>query len=178
MQLQALREYCKARAFEIEEYIDNGVSGTKSSRPALDRLMDDARKRKIDCVLVYRFDRFARSSRHLILALEEFASLGIDFISFQENIDTSSPLGKAIFTIVSAMSELERNIIAERVISGLKAARSKGKQLGRPQVSFDLEQARRLKSTGMSLRDIAKELGVSKTTIGRALSQKPLSKAA
>lgn len=135
MQLHSLREYCQARKFEIfKEYVDQGISGTKDSRPALNCLMDDARKRRFDAIVVYRFDRFARSSRHLIQALEEFKSLGIEFISFQENIDTSSPLGKAIFVIVGAMGELERNIIVERVKSGLKAARSKGTRLGRPRV--------------------------------------------
>lgn len=173
MQLQALREYCTARGFEIfKEYTDHGISGTKDSRPALNALMDDARKRKFDAVVVYRFDRFARSSRHLIQALEEFKSLGIEFVSYQENIDTASPLGKAIFTIVSAMAELERNIIVERVKSGLKAARSKGKRLGRPKVTFDRNEALRLKHEGLGLRSIATMVGVSRATLSRALIQK------
>ena len=95
MQLQALREYCEAREFKIyREYVDEGVSGAKDSRPALNELMDDARKRKFDTVLVWKFDRFARSTKHLISALEEFKNLGIDFISYSENIDTTSPLGR------------------------------------------------------------------------------------
>ncbi len=174
MQLQALSEYCTARGFIIyETYVDQGVSGTKDSRPALNRLMNDARKRKFDAVLVYRFDRFARSSRHLITALEEFKGLGINFISYQENIDTTSALGKAIFVIVGAMAELERSIIVERVISGLKTARSRGKQLGRPKLSFDLDEAHTLLSSGHSLRMIAKRLGVSKSSIAKYLSINP-----
>ncbi len=176
MQVTALRDFAKARGLAITtEYSDHGISGTKSSRPALDQLMNDARKRKFDTVLVFRFDRFARSSRHLILALEEFKVLGIDFISYSENIDTSSPLGKAIFTIISAMSELERNVIVERVKSGLENAKRKGKQLGRPCASFDSEKALSLRKSGMSLRDIAAQLHISKSKLGEyfKLSRKP-----
>ncbi len=104
----------------IKKYSDQGVSGTKDKRPALDELAADTRKRRFGAVLCLRFDRFARSTKHLITALEEFRHLGIDFISFQENIDTGSPLGKAIFTIVSAIGELERNIIIERVKAGIR----------------------------------------------------------
>ena len=99
--------------------------------------MNDAKKRRFDVVLVWRFDRFARSTKHLILALEEFRNLGVDFVSYQENIDTSSPLGSAIFTIISAVSQLERDIIAERVRMGLRRAKEEGKQLGRPRASID-----------------------------------------
>ncbi len=132
-QLLDLRRYVRERGWELfKEYTDNGISGTTDSRPALNELMDDAKKRKFDAVLVWRFDRFARSTRHLILALGEFNNLGIDFVSYQENIDTSSPLGSAIFTIISAVAQLERDIIAERVKAGLRRAVEAGKQLGRP----------------------------------------------
>jgi len=105
LQLRDLRGYCRARNFNItREYVDSGFSGAKDSRPALNELMADARKRKLDAVIVWRFDRFARSTKHLLLALETFRSLGIQFISYQENIDTSSPLGQALFTIVSAVA--------------------------------------------------------------------------
>jgi DNA invertase Pin-like site-specific DNA recombinase len=104
LQLRDLRAFCAARKFAvIREYIDVGESGAKESRPELNALMADARKRKLDAVIVWRFDRFARSTKHLLLALEEFRSLGIQFVSYQENIDTSSPLGQALFTIVSAI---------------------------------------------------------------------------
>ncbi len=132
-QLLDLRRYVSERGWDsFREYVDEGISGTKDSRPALNALMNDARKRKFDVVLVWRFDRFARSTKHLILALEEFRNLGIDFVSYQENIDTSSPLGSAIFTIISAVAQLERDIIAERVKAGLRRAVGAGKQLGRP----------------------------------------------
>ena len=98
-QLRDLRQYVEARSISATEYVDTGYSGAKQSRPALDRLMDDARKRRIDCLIVWRFDRFARSTKHLLLALEEFRSLGVQFISYQENIDTTSPLGQALLRL-------------------------------------------------------------------------------
>jgi len=128
MQMRDLRAYCAARGFTISrEYTDVGQSGAKDSRPELNELMADARKRKFDLALVWRFDRFARSTKHLLLALEEFRSLGIQFISYQENIDTSSPLGQALFTIVSAVAQLERDLIKERVAGGIRNARACGK---------------------------------------------------
>jgi len=116
----------------VREYVDVGESGAKDSRPRLNELMAAARKRQIDAVLVWRFDRFARSTKHLLLALEEFRSLGIQFVSYQENIDTSSPLGQALFTIVSAVAQLERDLIRERVNAGIRNARASGKHIGRP----------------------------------------------
>jgi len=144
----------------FREYCDNGISGTKDSRSALNELMNDAKKRRFDTVLVWRFDRFARSTKHLILALEEFKNLGIDFVSYQENIDTSSPLGSAIFTIISAVAQLERDIIAERVKAGLRRAKENGKKLGRPRATVDAGKIHWLRSKGLSLRAIAKETGV------------------
>ena len=138
MQLNDLERYTRERGLSIFKiYKDNGISGTKDNRPGLNQLMEDTRKRRFDAVLVWRFDRFARSTKHLVTALYEFRNLGIDFISYQENIDTSSPLGEAIFTIISAMSKLERDIIAERVKGGLRKARAKGKRLGRPKSRVD-----------------------------------------
>ena len=120
MQLTQLRPFAQQRGYEIyKEYIDNGQSGAKESRPALDDLMNAARKRQFDIVLCYRFDRFARSAKFLALTLSEFQELGIDFMSYSENIDTSSTMGKAMFTIISAMAELQRNIIRERVKAGI-----------------------------------------------------------
>jgi DNA invertase Pin-like site-specific DNA recombinase len=126
--------------------------------------MNDARKRRFDVVLVWRFDRFARSTKHLILALEEFRHLSIDFVSYQENIDTSSPLGSAIFTIISGVAQLERDIIAERVKAGIRRARDNGKRLGRPRVQVDQERLRTLIAKGLSTRQIAQELGLTKST--------------
>jgi len=174
-QLLDLRKYVSDRSWQIfKEYCDNGISGTKDSRPALNELMSDAKKRRFDAVLVWRFDRFARSTRHLINALEEFKNLKIDFVSYQENIDTSSPLGSAIFTIISAVAQLERDIIAERVKAGLRNAVEAGKQLGRPRgTSLDIEAIHRLKSKGLSVREIAKQMGTSKTTVSRLLKAVP-----
>jgi len=173
-QLLDLRRYTRERGWTIfKEYCDNGISGTKDNRPALNQLMDDAKKRRFGVVLVWRFDRFARSTKHLILALEEFRNLGVDFVSYQENIDTSSPLGSAIFTIISAVAQLERDIIRERVKMGLRRARENGKRLGRPQgTSLDIEAASRLRREGMGLRQIAEKLGSSKTTVGRVLAER------
>ncbi len=124
-------------------------------------------------VLVWRFDRFARSTMHLILALEEFRNLGIDFVSYQENIDTSSPLGSAIFTIISAVAQLERDIIAERVKAGLRRAKENGKKLGRPSLQVDVEKVLQMRAEGLSLRAIAKASGISRTTVSDLLSSSP-----
>jgi len=173
-QLLDLRRYVRERGWNsFKEYVDEGISGTKDSRPALNELMNDAKKRRFDVVLVWRFDRFARSTKHLILALEEFRNLGIDFVSYQENIDTSSPLGSAIFTIISAVAQLERDIIAERVKAGLRRAKENGKKLGRPRATVDTEKIHWLRSKGLSLRAIAKETGVSRTTVSDVLSSSP-----
>lgn len=172
MQLQALREYCMARKLTIfKEYIDEGYSGSKDSRPALNAMMDDARKRKFDMICVWKFDRFARSTKHLITALEEFKSLGIDFISYSENIDTSSPLGKAIFTIVAAIAELERSLIVERVKSGLDAVRKRGKKLGRPGKQIDFKTFMRHIADGMTVNATAKIMNVPVTSAYRLIKE-------
>jgi DNA invertase Pin-like site-specific DNA recombinase len=170
LQLRDLRTYSKARGFDVvREYVDVGQSGAKDSRPELNKLVDDARKRHFDAIVVWRFDRFARSTKHLLLALEEFRSLGIQFISYQENIDTSSPLGQALFTIVSAVAQLERDLIRERVSAGIRNARANGKQLGRPKSAVDRERILRLKAEGHSLRQIAARLGVGYGTVRERL---------
>ena len=151
----------------IEDYVDVGISGAKDRRPELDRLMTDARRRRFDIVLVARFDRFARSTKHLVLALEEFNALGIDFVSLNESIDTSTPMGKMIFTVIGAVAELERSLIRERVMMGLERARRQGKKLGRPQKLVDRERVLLLKSKGLSLREIAVQLDVSKDKVAR-----------
>ena len=166
MQLRDLRSYCAAREFDlVGEYVDVGQSGVKDSRPELNRLMGDARKRQFDAIVVWRFDRFARSTKHLLLALEEFRSLGIQFISYQENMDTSSPLGQALFTIVSAVAQLERDLIRERVSAGIRNAQANGKKLGRPKSAVDRERILELRAEGHSLRQIAAKLGVGYGTV-------------
>ena len=171
-QLLDLRRYVSERGWHLHrEYTDNGVSGTKDNRPALNELMAEAKKRRFGVVLVWRFDRFARSTKHLSLALEEFRNLGVDFVSYQENIDTSSPLGSAIFTIISAVAQLERDIIAERVKAGLRRAKENGKKLGRPRAEVPKGEIYRLHSHGLSLRQIATQLDISKSTVARYLAQ-------
>ena len=166
MQIRDLRAYCAARGFDlVREYVDVGQSGAKDSRPELNKLMDDARKRQFDAIVVWRFDRFARSTKHLLSALEEFRSLGIQFISYQENIDTSSALGQALFTIVSAVAQLERDLIRERVSAGIRNARANGKKLGRPKSGVDRDRILELKAQGHSLRQIAANLGVGYGTV-------------
>jgi DNA invertase Pin-like site-specific DNA recombinase len=166
LQLRDLRAYCIARGFElIREYVDVGQSGAKGSRPELDKLMGDARKRQFDAIVVWRFDRFARSTKHLLAALEEFRSLGIQFISYQENMDTSSPLGQALFTIVAAVAQLERDLIRERVTAGIRNAQANGTRLGRPTNTVDRERIMELKAQGYSLREIAANLGVGYGTV-------------
>ena len=180
-QALALREYAAHRGFLIvEEYRDDGISGSKDSRPALDRLMRDARARRFDVVIVARFDRFARSVSHLLRALEEFSHLGVDFVSLSESIDTSTPMGRMIFTVLGAVAELERNLIKERVQMGISRARKQGKALGRPRVQIDPLQVTGLRACGLSLNEIAGKLGVGRGTVERALkcaSQKPFCKA-
>jgi DNA invertase Pin-like site-specific DNA recombinase len=166
MQVRDLRSYCTARGFDlVREYVGVGQSGAKDSRPELNILMDDARKRQFDAIVVWRFDLFARSTKHLLLALEEFRSLGIQFISYQENIDTSSALGQALFTIVSAVAQLERDLIRERVSAGIRNARANGKRLGRPRVKANLEEILQLRAEGHSLRKIAARLGIGDATV-------------
>jgi DNA invertase Pin-like site-specific DNA recombinase len=178
LQLRDLRKYTQARGWEIfKEYIDNGVSGRKNNRPALDQLVNDARKKRFDVVLVWRFDRFARSTKHLVTSLDEFKHLGIDFISFMENIDTSSPMGKAMFTITSAIAELEADLIRERVTAGLANAKAKGATLGRPKAGLNISELIRLREKGLTVRALAKELDVSVGLVHKTLknySPKPL----
>jgi DNA invertase Pin-like site-specific DNA recombinase len=162
MQLRELREYCERRGWEIAgEYVDLGISGTNDSRPELNRLMADAHTRRFDAVCVWKFDRFARSVSHLLRALETFKALGIEFCSFSEQLDTSTPAGKMVFTVLGAVSELERSLIAERVRAGVRNARAKGKRLGRPRVVVDAAQIAALRSQGASWPSIARSLGVS-----------------
>jgi DNA invertase Pin-like site-specific DNA recombinase len=172
MQLRDLREYCQRRGWDAVEYVDSGVSGAKVSREQLDRLMQDARRRKLDVVICWRFDRFARSTKHLLDALEEFKSLGIGFVSHQEAIDTTSPMGKLLFTIVAAMAEMERSILIERVRAGMANARGKGKSLGRPKKVFRRDVAMEMRAAGRSWREISKTLGVPVSTAREACAEK------
>jgi len=173
MQLRELREYCARRSWQIAgEYVDAGVSGSKERRPQLDRLLADCRKRKADAVVVYRYDRFARSLRQLVNAMEEFRSLGIEFVSLHEGVDTSTPNGRLVFGIFASIAEFERELIRDRVCSGLAAARAKGKRLGRPRVAVDAARIARLRAQGRSVRDIAAELGYSRSLVHKTLANR------
>lgn len=166
-QLMPLQQYTEQRDWEIYEIYTDEISGSKEKRPALDRLMKDAHKRKFDCVLVWRFDRFSRSTKQLINSLETFRSLGINFVSYQEAIDTSTPAGQMMYTMISAFAQFERSIIQERVKAGLAKAKAKGKKLGRPELQVDETQIKQLRSDGWSIRKIASELNISKSLVGR-----------
>lgn len=172
-QIPPLLEYAKMRGWIIAEdhiYIDQGESGAKDSRPALDRLMQAVRKRKVDLVLVWKFDRMGRNARHLIMTLEEMKNLGVGFVSYTEGIDTSTPMGKAMYTIISAFAELELSNIRERVRLGLARARAQGKRLGRKPLNVDVNQIKELRSRGLTIRQIAKEMKVGNGTVVRSLA--------
>lgn len=173
VQLSPLRDYAKARGWKIvEEFVDRGVSGSKVKRPGLDRMMSAVEAREIDVVLVWRFDRFARSTRHLLDALERFRALNVDFVSTQESVDTSTPMGRAVFTILSAIAELERELIRERVIAGLEEARRRGQKLGRRAIEIDLRQAAALlKSGDYTAAEVAETMKVSESTLRRRLAE-------
>ena len=171
VQLSELREYASRRGWAIAgEYADRGVSGSKESRPALNRLMRDAHRRKFDVVLVWKLDRFARSLKQLVNALADMEALGVAFVSLRDNLDLSTPSGRLMFQIIGAMAEFERALIQERVCAGLRHARAQGKRLGRPSVKVDAKSVRELRAKGASLRTIARQLGVGLGTIYRALA--------
>lgn len=173
MQTRELREFCDRRGWEIAEQFADRVCGSKDSRPGLNRLLADARRRKFDVVVVYRYDRFARSLRQLVNALAEFDALGIHFISLHEGVDTSTPNGRLVFGIFASIAEFERELIRSRVRSGLAAARAHGKRLGRPRVMVDPQRIFVLREKGASWATICRETGLSKGTAQRALYSLP-----
>ncbi len=167
MQLAELREYVRNRKWKIAgEYVDKGISGASDSRPELNRLMADANRRRFDVVVVWKFDRFARSVSHLLRALETFRALGIEFVSLSENIDTSTPTGKMVFTVLASVSELERSLIGERVRAGLRNAKARGTRLGRPALkNLTVTETQRLRKerrrSRTSFKALAEKYGVS-----------------
>ena len=178
VQTRELEEYCQRRGWKVaDQYIDVGISGAKEKRPELSRLMADAHRRKFDAVIVWKFDRFARSVSHLLRALETFKSLGIEFVSLSEQVDTSTPTGKMVFTVLGAVAELERSLIAERVKAGLRNAKAKGKKLGRPVREVDARLCRETSShrplMGCHFQDAA-TLGRDPLVEPLAPCQKPL----
>jgi len=168
MQLRELKDYANRRGFKITgEYVDVGVSGAKDSRPQLDRMMRDAKARRLDTVLVWKLDRFGRSLKHLVNALAELEAVGVAFISLRDNLDLTTPSGRLMFQIIGAMAEFERGLIQERVVAGIKNARERGVQWGRPRVEVDVSRARRLRAEGRSWREVAHALHVGIGTLYR-----------
>ena len=174
VQTRELKEYCQRRGWKLAgEYVDVGISGGREKRPELDRLMAGAHRRRFDAVVVWRFDRFARSVSHLLRALETFKALGIEFVSLCEQMDTSTPTGKMVFTVLGAVAELERSLIAERVRAGLRNARAKGKRLGRPPVPVNAQRIAALRRSGASWATVAARLGIGRATAQRAFAGSP-----
>jgi DNA invertase Pin-like site-specific DNA recombinase len=167
LQLSELRDYAHHRGWEIQpefEYVDR-MTGSKDRRPALDRLMSDARRSRFNLVLVWKLDRLGRSLRHLVNTLAEFESLGIALVSMRESLDLSVPAGRLMFQIIGAMAEFERELISERVTAGMRHAKTRGIHVGRPPVSVDSAKIRELRESGLGWREIAAELKVSVGTI-------------
>ncbi len=169
LQLDALYQAAEQRGWAISEYIDQ-ASGSGVNLPERERMMADAHAGKIDVVATWRFDRFARSTRDLLDALDTFKALGVEFVSLQEGIDTSTPMGRMVFTMIGALAEFEKNLIRERVRAGIQAAKKRGKVLGRPKVAVDVERARRLRQEGRGWRTVARILNVKPTTLRRAVA--------
>ena len=175
-QLQDLRVLVEQRQLTIvDEYVDHGISGARTSRPALDRLLADAHEGKFDVLAIWAFDRLARSVSHLIRLLDELNELGIEFLSYREAIDTHGPLGRAITVILGAIAELERSIIRERVCAGIRRARREGRHLGRHPLVVDYAALARDRQRGISLRQLAAMHRVSKSTVQRILAGVPKS---
>jgi DNA invertase Pin-like site-specific DNA recombinase len=163
-----LRQFAKQRGYEIvEEYVDHGVSGTKVRRPALDRLFKDAHRRRFDAVLVWSCDRLARSTKHFLEVLDELNELGIQFHSQREAIDTEGPLGRAIIVIISAIAELEKSLIVERVRAGMRRAKLEGRRIGRTPLDVDRDALVKDRLSGISLTAVAKKYGLSRASVVR-----------
>jgi DNA invertase Pin-like site-specific DNA recombinase len=168
VQTRDLEQFSQTRGWRlVDSYLDVGISGNKDKRPQLDRLMADAHRRKFDVVVVWRFDRFARSVSHLLRALETFNALRIQFVSLSEQMDTTTPAGRMVFTVLGAVAKLERSLIVERVRAGLRNAKAKGKRLGRPRVAVDAGQVATLRGQGLAWATIAGRLGIGEGTVRR-----------
>jgi DNA invertase Pin-like site-specific DNA recombinase len=171
-QLHDLRQFASQRGLQIvREYTDHGFSGTKARRPALDELMEDARRHRFDVLMVWSIDRLARSTKHLLQTLDELNGRGIQFLSQREAIDTEGPLGRAIIVIVSAMAELERCIMIERVRAGMRRAKIEGRRIGRAPLNVNRVVLLRDRERGLSLNQLAKAHGISKASVCRVLRE-------
>jgi DNA invertase Pin-like site-specific DNA recombinase len=167
-QLVELRRYVEVRGWAATEYVDEGVSGAKDRRPALDALVLDARRRRFDVVVCWRLDRLGRNLKHLITLLEDFEALGVAFVSLAEGIDATTPAGRLQMHILGAIAEFERARIAERVRLGLARVKAQGRRLGRPKIEVTEEQLAAV--AGLSVRQAAKRLGISPSTVYRRIT--------
>ena len=170
-QLLDLRELAKQRGLEIVREYTDVISGAKSKRPGLDQLMTDARRRRFDIVLVSAFDRIARNTRHFLEVLDELNHLGIEFISLRENIDTGGPLGRAMLTIIGAISALELDLIRERILAGMRRAKLEGRRIGRAPLNIDRAAVVKDRLSGLSLTEVAKKHRVSRATVCRLVTE-------
>jgi len=170
-QLHDLRGLAAQRGFQIVSEYSDKISGAKAKRPGLDQLLADARRGKFDVVMVWAFDRMARSVRHFLDVLDELNHLEIEFVSFRENVDTGGPLGRALVVIIGAIAELERNLIIERVRAGMRRARLEGRRIGREPLNIDRGALLRDRASGMSLTDLAKAYQISRTSVCRVLRE-------
>lgn len=161
----------------VDEYVDT-ISGVKARRPGLDRLMNDARHGRLDVVATWSFDRLGRSVRHFLQTVDELQHLHVEFVSFRENVDTTGPTGRIVMIILSAVAELERNLIIERVRSGMRRARLEGQHIGRPRLIVDRDAVLRDRQHGFSLRQLAKMYRISHTSVCRVLGESPIGGAA
>jgi DNA invertase Pin-like site-specific DNA recombinase len=170
-QLLDLRELAKQRGYQVVHEYTDVISGSKAKRPGLDQMMADARRHRFDIVLVAAFDRIARNVRHFLDVLDELNHLGIEFVSKRENIDTSGPLGRAMPTIVGAISELERSLIVERVRAGMRRAKLEGRRIGRTPLNINRAEVIADRRSGMSLTTVAKKYHVSRATVCRLVNE-------
>ena len=174
LQLNDLRRLAEQRGFQIvKEYCDEGQSGSKNSRPALDAMLGDAKRGKFQTLLIWKLDRLGRSTAHLIQLLEEFKAWGVELVSFSEGLDFTTTTGKLFYTLISAFAEFERETIRERVRAGLRNAQTKGTRLGRPRILVDATQIGSLRAQGASWAAISARTGVSKGTAQRAVRSLP-----
>ena len=173
-QRRELEAYCERQGWQIAGiYDDTGVSGAKAERPGLNRMMKDAASGKIDVAVVWKIDRLARSVVHLLQVLQALQSAGVAFVATTQQIDTTTAYGRMVLTFLGAVAEFERSLIVERVRAGIGRAKSQGVHCGRPIRSFDVAQALQLREQGVSLRGIAKTLGVGCATVHRAFAAVP-----
>lgn len=178
LQLSPLTEYCKQRGWKIVGRFVDHSTGASSRRPELNKLLDAARKRKIDCIVVWKLDRFGRSMQHLVNTLVELQDLGVSFVSYMESLDFTSASGKLMFNILASFAQFERDIISDRVRAGIQNAKAKGVRVGRKPISYgERDRISKMRKDGLSIREIARKLDLAVGTVHKTLPNKPAVKA-